>query len=159
MAGKGDKGQGMQVALHAFDVKLEGQNLTINTREICLIKDVSSDMEKVSAELAFYGRLTGAAEKSRDRIDAAYRNWKSNQMIAIIGQDPKLAEWKVKAMVEAKDEFAEFKAKHAEMSGVVTSLYWLCRALSHKAEILRSLGATMRSEAETTGAVTRTKKT
>jgi hypothetical protein len=158
MPDKNKKDQGYAIAPECFDVKLEGQSFTINTKEICQITDVGGDMTKVSAQIAFYGKLVGAAEKTRDRLDAAYRSWKSNRMVETMAQDPKLAEWKVKAIVEAKPEFAEFKAKHAEASSWVTSLYWLCRALSHKAEILRSLGATQRSEADATGMTTRTKK-
>ena len=144
--------------MESFEVQLDGEKITINTKEICSIIDVDKDMREVSAQISFYGKLLGAAEKARDRSDAAYRAWKGNQLGAVVKADPKLAEWKAKAAVEAMPKFAQFKAQAAEYTGWITSLYWLCKSLTHKAEILRTLGATMRSEMAATGMTTKREK-
>jgi len=143
--------------MECFDINIDGQNITVNPMAACQINDLSEGMSKVASEIAFYGSLLGAAEKARDKIDAAYRSWKAQSIVSITTSDPKLSEWKAKAVVEADPQFQAFKQQAAEFSSICSRLYWLCQALKHKAESLRSLGATERTQAAATGMATKEK--
>jgi len=41
--------------------------------------------------------------------DAEYRQWRAKVINNLLTQDPKLSEWKIKALIEQDDKFVEFK--------------------------------------------------
>jgi len=120
-----------------------------------LIGDVSEDMDKVAAQIAFWGRLWGEAEARRINTDGSYRNWAANMGKKILAQDPKIAEWKAKDITEASKDFVTHKGHIAQATLEATTLRSIVDAFKSKASLLQSKGAMMRAELDATGMSTK----
>jgi len=79
------------------------------------ILDVASARQKAAAKMAWWGSVWGEAQAEVDRADAGYRAWYAGSQMATLKEDPKAAEWKVKAVIESSPQFLEFKRHIADM--------------------------------------------
>jgi len=77
--------------MSAITINIDGSTYTVDPSEIGKINDISADMEVVSAEIAFHGRLLGAAERQIEQMDARYRQWRAESVNNILASDPKMA--------------------------------------------------------------------
>jgi hypothetical protein len=48
------------------------------------------------------------------RAELIYRQWKAGYIRALLEEDPKLSEWKIKALVEAAQQFGRHKTAQLE---------------------------------------------
>lgn len=133
------------------EMKVNGEPVSIDFEEEMEIGDVSEDMIKVAAQMAYWGQVWAAAEAEKLRADAAYRQWRADQTKMVLESDPKLAEWKCKAHVEESDTFVSLKAAMAEAERQVISAKTIHDAFKVKAHVLQSKGAMFRAEGFATG--------
>lgn len=131
-------------------VSIGKEKIEIDTREVCLITDVSTGMDEVAAQIAWYGELLGAAEAEKVRADSAYRRWRGKVSKDALKKDPKVAEWKVKAEIESSETFSQYKEAIAQTECQVNALRNLVLALKEKSPNLRSKGARLRAEYDST---------
>ena len=138
-----------------IEIKVDGNPVTANVDEMLEIGDVSTDMDKVAAQMAYWGAVWGAAEGEREAADAYYRAWRAQMGKELLDANDKLAEWKVKQDIEADPKFMKIK------QGLSTAIRnaTLCRAIYEsfrtKANILQSKGAMLRAELDATGMTTK----
>jgi len=133
----------------AFDrltMQVNGESVSIDFAEEMEIGDVSEDMTKVAAQLAFWGVVWSAAESELKRADAAYRKWRADQTNMVLDADPKMAEWKTKAKIEELDTFVKLKAAIAQAEANVIAAKQVSEAFKVKAHVLQSFGALKRAE-------------
>jgi len=116
----------------------------------CRITDLDKDMAEVAARIAYWGAVLGAAIEERDLCEARYRAWRAKINTAALEEDPKIAEWKVKATIEADKTFMQYKEASARAEHNVATLNYLIRALMEKSPNLRSKGARERAELDAT---------
>lgn len=128
------------------DIQVNGERVTMDFSDELEIGDVSQDMIKVAAQMAFWGAVWAAAESEQQRADAAYRQWRADQTNMVLAADPKMAEWKVKAKIEETDTFVNLKAAIAQAANNVTLAKNICEAFKVKAHVLQSKGALKRAD-------------
>jgi len=133
-----------------IEIKVDGNPVHANVDEILEIGDVSEDMDKVAAQMAYWGAVWAAAEGERESADAYYRQWRADVGKKLLETNDKLAEWKAKQEIEADPKFMKIK------QGLATAIRnaTLCRAVYEsfrtKANMLQSKGAMMRAELDST---------
>lgn len=142
-----------------IEIAIGEETVEIDTEKEAAIHDVSSDMATVSARIAWFGELLAAAEEELVIVDAAYRNWRAKEYTAGLKKDPKIAEWKLKANVEASDAFTNWKEAIGKATYNVTALKNLIKALEEKSPNLRSKGARQRAELDATDMSTPSRET
>lgn len=101
----------------------------------------SEDLDSDAAEVAnLFGQLAQAMAESTaqlDRTDAEYRRFRATETQAILEADPKAAEWKCKASIEASDAFLAFKMRMAEINGDIEFLRAYQEGLRTKAAMIK----------------------
>ena len=91
--------------------------------------DLSESLERVKTEdstipdeLLFFGKLLGALEREKILAEATYRQWRAVLIRSTLGTDPKKAEWKVKADVEANPQFTNHKQRMASAEAACAAI-------------------------------------
>jgi len=135
-------------------IKVDGVNITIDLDSELEIADMS-DMDKVAAQMAYWGSIWAAAASESERVDATYRTWRAKAGEAALANDPKLSEWKVKQAIEGDDTFMKFKKAQGEAQRNVILTKGVFESFRIKANMLQSKGAMKRSELDATGMSTR----
>lgn len=133
----------------------DGSQVTLDIDQELTIGDISSDMDKAAAQIAFWGKMWGEAERQRIITDAAYRHWGASGRKRVLAADPKMPEWKAKDLIEADANFVKHKAVMAQSMMDATVLRSIVDAFRAKASMLQSKGAMMRAELDATGMTTR----
>lgn len=122
--------------------------------ELPIGADLSSEMDRVAAQLAYWGSVAAEAASELTKVDAWYRRFRAQLSGEILEKDSKLPEWKIKLRVEASDGFV----KHKDAIAMAEKNLGLCeamvRAFDKKANQLQSRGAKARSELGATGMTT-----
>jgi hypothetical protein len=138
-------------------IEVDGQSVVVDCSpdSDLWINDLTSDMARVAALIAYWASVRASATKERRLCDAAYRSWKARAKLAVITSAPKLAEWKVAAQVESEPKFLEFQAALATADSNVELCGDMVTAFCKKANVLQSRGATARQELERQGLTTR----
>jgi len=124
-----------------------GTKVILDTSE-CRITDVSKNMTQVGARIAFWGAVKGSALAEREQADAVYRHWRAQKTAAILEEDPKRSEWKIKAEIESDKVFLKMKAAIAQSEENVANADGMMRALEKFANLLQTRGANLRSGLE-----------
>lgn len=96
--------------------------------------DLEAEMTEVPSLMGLVGELLSDVTDGYQRADAEYRRWRGEQVGSILQGDPKLAEWKVKADVDASPRFLEIKHEIAAMEGDLEFLRWFMEAARVKAQ-------------------------
>jgi hypothetical protein len=135
-------------------ITVMGEKVDLNTKVDLPIADVSVDMSKVAAQIGWWGSVWAAAEKERMQSEAHYRRWRAGMTNGILDSDPKLAEWKLRARIEADPKFIEFKDALAQAEENVVLAKNQVEAFKAKGNQLQSRGAMQRSELDATGMTT-----
>ncbi len=134
-----------------IDIKVAGIPVTFDVDEKLAIYDVDSEMDTVSADIAFWGDVWSSAQEEATNADAHYRAWRAALTKQLLDEDPKLAEWKVKANIEAHPAFLKWKAAIAQAERNVILARAMVEAFDGKRATLQSKGAKLRAEMEATG--------
>ena len=119
--------------------------------EALMITDLNQDMKKVAVQIGYYGSQAAGANALVARLDAEFTGWKANTKQEVLAADPKLAEWKTKAIVEARPEYQTFSEKISQAKQNAESLWSVYNGFRAKAPVLQSSGAIMREEMGATG--------
>jgi hypothetical protein len=133
-----------------IDLSINGETVTVDTDSLLVINDVGGDMDVVAAQMGYWATLHASAERERVQADAYYRQWRAESGKALLDEDPKLAEWKVKQLIEENKTFKTLKSALSEAVRNVTIAKGLYDALKTKANMLQSKGAMMRAELDAT---------
>lgn len=129
---------------------VDGKEVTVDVENATSITDISEDMTTVASVLAWFGALWAAARENHQEAEDTYRAWRADATIRAIESDPKAAEWKVKQMVDASSAFASHKRSLRGHQRTVDRLGTALEAIRVKADMLRSKGANMRAELDST---------
>ncbi len=137
------------------------RTITVNGNEVQLDIDVdlqigalSGDMDKIAAQMGFWASVWAAAVREAEEADAHYRAWRGRMVGQILDSEPKLAEYKVNARINANDQFLKYKHAQAMASEHVVLAKGLFESLEKKSNQLQSKGAMSRSELDATGMTT-----
>lgn len=137
-----------------IETVLGGKQIQLDVDQEPTIQDLSDDMDRVAAQIAFWGELWGAAEGERVMADARYRAWAAQLAMKLQKMDG-MSEWKVKARIEADPGFIKCKEAIAKTTRDATVMRAVFDAFKSKASMLQSKGARARAELEATGMATR----
>lgn len=127
-------------------------------QETVIGPDIDMEMDRVASRIAYFGELLGAVLRDSKKADTKYRAWRARMTKEILRKDSKLAEWKIKAEIESDPKFETFKAAIATCDYQQKTLEELIAALKEKSPNLRSKGARLRAEFESTDMSTRVSK-
>jgi hypothetical protein len=123
-----------------------------------LITDIGGDMDRVAAQISYYGAQAGSATELVSKLDGQFKSWKANTAQEILKAEPKMAEWKTKAIVEGRDEYITFVNKIAAAQRNADALWSVYAGFKAKANMLQSRGAMARDEMGAMGMTTPAKK-
>ncbi len=124
---------------------VDGKDVVVDMDRDFEIDDLDECMRKVASWIAYFGSVYAAAKREEKNVTAYYRNWRAKRAAAALLDDPKMAQWKIVASIEASDKFLEYKTKQAEATHNVDGLYWVVESYKAKASQLQSLGAMNRA--------------
>lgn len=124
---------------------MAGEAVRIDVFEDITIKDVNKDIAQVSAYMAYWGDVQASAQEELTANDAHYRHWRANLTNTIKIREEKIAEWKIKAEIEATKEFLQFKLRQAQFEKNVLLARAMFVSYDKKANLLQSKGANLRS--------------
>lgn len=144
----------MSIDFKNRSIIVSGTTVVVDTEtDLEVSFDLGGDMSKVASHMAWWGSVWAEAEAERVRVDAAYRQWRAQKVAKV---DPKgnLAEWRVKAAIEADPEFIKHKNAIARTEGNVTAARSQHDSFGKKANTLQSKGAMARREQDATGMTT-----
>lgn len=116
--------------------------------------DLSEEMDRVSAQLAYWGAVAADAAAELTQVDAWYRRWRAYVAAAALVADPKMSEWRVKNAIEAHDKFIAQKDAIAMAEKNLALCEAMVRAFEKKANQLQSRGAKARAEIGAQGMTT-----
>ena len=126
-------------------IKVQGVSIKIEPEEY-IINDIDDTQRKVSKQMAFWSSVWGAAVEEQIKADAFYRAWRADRTEALLKEDPKISEWKVKAKIEADPLFLKMKQAIAIASDNVTTSEHIWKTLDKRGNLSQSLGAKTRKE-------------
>lgn len=132
-------------------IKVNGVIVELDIARELEIGDVSNDMDKVASQIAYWGAIWASAEQESASADWYYRKWRASQGRKIALKNEKLAEWKVRQLLESNDDFSRIKKGIADAAENVIIAKTTYEAFKFKASMLQSKGAMMRAEMDSTG--------
>jgi len=133
-------------------VNIRGEEVDVSG-ELRIGGDLGKEMSRLPGQVAYYGGALAEAQALEAQVTAQYRAWRAKQIEAVLESEPKLAEWKVKAKLEALPQFMQHKEAIARTEKVVRDLWAVYEAFLRKADMLRSKGARQRAELEASGGI------
>ena len=141
-----------------IDIIIDGKKQHFDfAQDLAIGPDLNEDMDRVAPMIGWTGEIWGEAKAAVIIVDAEYRQWRATQVKALLDADPKMSEWKAKAAVEASAGFMKHKEAIAATQRNEVLMATVVAGFKHKSEQLRSRGAQLRAELESTGMTTRTR--
>lgn len=122
--------------------------------ELPIGPNLSQEMDRVGALLGYWGSVLADATGELKKVDAWYRKFRAEVTNEVLAKDPKIAEWKLKARIEATDGFIQHKNALAMAEKNVRLCEAMVRAFDKKANQLQSKGAKIRTELNAQGMTT-----
>lgn len=133
-----------------IEIKVNGVVVKADIRDELEIVDINDDMNKVASQIAYWGSVWASAEQEAAAIEAYYRKWRADKGKAISERSDKLAEWKIRQMLESDGKFHAIKISLAEASRNVIIAKTMYESFRTKASMLQSKGAMLRAELDST---------
>lgn len=124
-------------------ITVDGVRVNVDTSELT-IDSIDQAQRTSSRMIAFWASVWGAAEAEREVADAKYRQWRAQATKALLDDDPKLAEWKVKAAIEAHADFLRLKNALAKAIDHATTARGMWEACIRRSNLAQSVGANKR---------------
>jgi len=140
--------------IESLVITVMGERVELDRTQL-LIADIGEDMDNVSAQVSYFAALWAEAEREEMAADTYYRAWRAKQGEALLAADPKLAEWKVRQMIESDPQFEVIKQQMGLARRNTIAIKGHFEAFKVKGSILQSKGAMKRAELESTGIGTR----
>lgn len=122
--------------------------------ELPIGANLSEDMDRVAAQLAYWGSVAADAQAELTQVDAWYRRYRAQTSTDVLAKDPKASEWKVRNAVEGSDGFVQHKNAIALAEKNLGLCEAMVRAFDKKANQLQSRGARVRGELNAQGMTT-----
>jgi len=119
-----------------------------------LVDDLDTDMARVASQMGWWASCCAAAEREAAEAEAHYRRWHGQAFLDVLAKDPKLSVDKVKAHIEADDQFLRLKTALAKAQENVVLTTKMFVAFEMKGKQLQSRGARERAERERYGMTT-----
>jgi len=129
------------------NIRVNGIDVEVDTARL-EIRDIDDAQRRSAAEMAFWASVVGAAERERDEADAYYRQWKAKFKVQLLESDPKMADHKLTANIEASAEFYNLKRAIAKATDNYTTASGMYGAWEKRVNLAQSLGARERGERE-----------
>ncbi len=139
-----------------IEMEINGKPVDVDLDDLLVITDVGNDMDMVAAQMSFWASLHAEAEAEKIKVDTYYRNWRAKVGQKLLETDPKLAEWKVRQLIESHRNFEALKEAISRAAHNTTVTRGIYESLRTKANMLQSKGAMMRAELDATGMSTPT---
>lgn len=136
-------------------IKVNGVSVDLDVRRDLVISSIDEAQRNVASEMGWWASVWAAAVEEYESAEAYYRQWRARKQEAVLSAEPKLAEYKVKAAIEADDNFYKLKRALAKAKENVVLAENTFKSFDKKANLAQSLGAKKRSELGATGRVTR----
>lgn len=111
------------------------------------IRDIDKAQRHSARMMAFWASVAGAAQKEHAEADAYYRQWRARLKLEVLESDPKLADHKINARIEASDEFYALKSAVAKALDNKETADKMYGAWEKRVNAAQSLGARERGEA------------
>lgn len=140
---------------NTVEIKIDGETISAPVITHLTIEEIGLDMDVVAAQMGYWGNVLAAAEEEVEAAQAAYRSWRANIGMAILEENSKMAEWKVKQEAEASPQFLEHKSKIAKANRAANVCDKIFQAFAKKANVLQSRGANERTVLQKTGISTK----
>jgi hypothetical protein len=137
-------------------INVGGHELVCHVDAELDIGDVTEGMTKVASQMGFWASVWASAAEQQMDVDAHYRAWRATRTRELLSEDPKLAEWKLKAELESDPNFLKYKRAIAHAERAVILARGMFEAAEGKSRVLQSRGAMMRDEMHATGMSTPT---
>jgi hypothetical protein len=126
----------VMIGQEVFEIDIE--------KTVGIEENLVKEMDRISSQIAFYGKLLAEAMKEKIILDSLYRKWRAKVAMKTVRDDPKISEWKVKASIEEQDQFVTFKQAEGQCEYNVVALNNIIDGLKEKSQNLRSKGANLR---------------
>lgn len=130
-------------------IKVDGKSVVMDTK-VLELGDINEDMSKVPSHMAYWGVIWAESEKEKIAVDATYRAWRAELSRKTLVEEPKLAEWKVKNVVDSSPKFLQFKEAIGIAARNVTLAKSTFESYRAKASATQSRGAMLRANLEKT---------
>lgn len=108
--------------------------------------DLDTEASEVAGRIGLVGELLADVTAAFETADAEYRNWRGRKAGAVLESDPKMAEWKVKADIDADAEFTTRKAELANYEGDLEFLRAYYDALKIKSQMVSARVSLVRGQ-------------
>lgn len=139
-------------------IKVQGVTVEVmimgDGAELPIGADLSEEMDRVAAQLAYWASVAADAKAELMQVDAWYRRYRADFALKVLGKDNKIPDWKVKYQIEASDGFVKHKDALALAEKNLALAEGMVRGFDKKANQLQSRGAKMRSELNAQGMTT-----
>ena len=134
--------------IRVFKREVGGRDVIVelDTKSLEPSADLDSDAGSVASQVGLVGEILAVTTERLESADAKYRQWRATKAGTILHSDPKLAEWKVKAKVEADPGFMTHKNAIASLTGDLEFLRVYLSGLKTKASMIRGRIELTRSE-------------
>lgn len=136
----------MTEAFKKVKIVVNGHEVEIDVDIDLSIANLDIDMDRVASQMGFWGSVWSASIEEKIFAKAHYKHWRAKMTELFLSKEPKLAEWKVRAKIEATEEYLKFKRSLsiAEKNTMIAKTQF--ESFDKKANQLQSKGAMSRSE-------------
>lgn len=135
-------------------ITVMGTKVEVDTQRALTITDIDKAQRRAAALIGYWGSVWASTEAEKEQAEAFYRQWRAKSTHAILTDDPKMAEWKVNAVVNSHEDFYKFKIKMSQATENAILAKAMFEASVKRANLAQSLGAKAREEYVKTGTAT-----
>lgn len=119
--------------------RIEGQSHQVDLNEELRIDNLDADRSEVAAKIAYWGAVLAAGEEAVEKLEASFDHWNGKAVDACVTQDDKPSEWKVKAAVQAQDDFLKQKHALAAARSQAAKIRAVYNGYTRKHDLLRAM--------------------
>jgi len=124
-----------------MDKKFHNVTLMVDNKSIEVdISEELRNVDEIPNKIGYWGSVLSLSIAERIKAESLYRQWRSILVNQILQGNSKLAEWKVKAMVESNDDFLHAKGCIANTAYNCTFAKSMLEALIEKSRLAISEG-------------------
>jgi hypothetical protein len=102
------------------------------------INEELRNVDEIPNRIGYWGSILSLAIAEKMKADVYYRQWRAISVNGILNGQPKLAEWKVKAIIESSTDFVEYKDRISSATYNVTFVKSMLEALVEKLHLTQS---------------------
>ncbi len=106
-------------------VVVDGERIPCDVADLYLSENLWNDAAQVAAKVARWGKIVALAASAAARLKNQYTFWESGERSRLLSSDPKLAEWKADALIQASPAWLDFQERIVvadEVEGLARSM-------------------------------------